>query len=123
MESDEFGVIPSMPRLQIFDTNLIGGGKPLYRFTARVFADHEVGTVLGNCKICVFSRYGPLRSARQLTKTSRPLLKAWMINPTSALMMAEPVHIAQANTVLSRLRIRIELPAIWGSLPRRSADP
>lgn len=54
VESDETGIIPSVPRLEIFDERLIGLGKPLYRFTSRVFPYEEVILRSANREMSVF---------------------------------------------------------------------
>jgi hypothetical protein len=54
VESDEHGVIPSTPRFQIFDECLISSGKPLYRFTSRVFPMEELIAAGANGKTSIF---------------------------------------------------------------------
>src|SRR5271167_139890 len=54
VECEQKGILPSVPRLQFFDDDLVGSGKPLYCLATRVFANKELISAAANREMTVF---------------------------------------------------------------------
>ena len=115
VECDEKGILPSTPRLQIFDDRLIGFGKPLYRLTSCVFTDEEIVSVAADRKVRIHFTAITCAAGELIHEKIKTAPQA--IDDRSHLRVDDRRwldYVAKAKELLANIRVRFCDDAIGG---------